>query len=406
MITIITSRVTWKVYSPFFYLSVFYSVGASIIQKPSSVIVEEGHKVSLNCQATGQPTPTVTWRKAVGHMSNERSRVFNGRLEITNVTKTDGGDYICSAKNILDEDSAHTQITVFEQLKFTLLPPHKRSVIPSENVLLTCEAQGAREVVWQRTGQGLPSAHILYSNGSLLLKNVARHDAGSYTCVARNFHRFVSATTVLEVRKPTSCSDIKTHNGGKSSGTYMIDPDGKGGVTPFNVYCDMSDKGGVGVTVISHGSESRTFVDYKSGGCGGRGCYRKDVQYTGVSIAQLAALTRVSQNCEQFLNFECTAGVGFFEAGYAWWVSRSGTRMNYWGGATGHDNKCACGVTNSCSSGHMCNCRGSFSGWREDGGLLTDKAVLPVTQIRLGDLNGSHEKGYYTLGKLKCYGVA
>ena len=51
------------------------------------------------------------------------------------------------------------------------------------------------------------------------------------------------------------------------------------------------------------------------------------------------------------------------------------------------------------------NCRGPFGGWREHGGLLTDKAVLPVTQIRLGDLNDPHEKGY-TLGKLKCYGVA
>ena len=132
MVTIITSRVTWKVYSPFFYLSVFYSVGASIIQRPSSVIVEEGHKVSLNCQVTGQPTPTVTWRKAVGHVSNERSRVFNGRLEITNMTKTDGGDYICSAKNILNEDSAHTQVTVFEQPKFTLLPPHKRLASPQK----------------------------------------------------------------------------------------------------------------------------------------------------------------------------------------------------------------------------------------------------------------------------------
>ena len=56
-----------------------------------------------------------------------------------------------------------------------------------------------------------------------------------------------------------------------------------------------------------------------------------------------------------------------------------------------------------------CNCHGSNSGygWREDSGLLTDKSALPVTQIRLGDLNNwPREQGYHTLGKLKCYGTA
>ena len=275
-------------------------------------------------------------------------------------------------------------------------------------MLLTCKAQGAREVVWQRNGPGLPSGHILYSNGSLLLKNFVRYDAGSYTCIARNFNRFVTATTVLEFRKTTSCSGIKTHYGGASSGTYMIDPDGKGGVTPFNVYCDMGDKGRIGVTVISHDSERRTHVDHKSAGCGPPGCYSKDVRYTGVRNAQLAALTRVSQNCEQFIKFECNNDVAFIQENIAWWVSRDGTKRNYWGGATGSYEMCACGVTNSCFNGKKCNCDNgrSDSGWREDSGLLTDKSVLPVTQIRLGDLDDSQEEGYHTLGKLKCYGVA
>ena len=73
------------------------------------------------------------------------------------------------------------------------------------------------------------------------------------------------------------------------------------------------------------------------------------------------------------------------------------------GGATGSDKMCACGVKNSCSNGKKCNCYNgrTDSGWREDSGLLTDKSDLPVTQIRLGDLDDSNEEGYHTLGNLK-----
>ena len=183
----------------------------------------------------------------------------------------------------------------------------------------------------------------------------------------------------------------------------MVDPDGNGGVAPFSVYCDMSDKGGVGVTTISHDSESRTHVG--PNGCFTPGCYSKDVRYTGVSTAQLAALTQVSQNCEQFIKFECYNDIMFIEDSYAWWVSRDGQNITYWGGATGHDKMCACGVTNSCSNGNKCNCDNSDgAGWRQDSGLLTDKSSLPVTQIRLGDVDESDEEGYHTLGKLQCYG--
>ena len=55
------------------------------------------------------------------------------------------------------------------------------------------------------------------------------------------------------------------------NGNYVIDPDGEGGLAPFTVFCDMTDKSGVGVTVIGHDSEIRTYVNgYSSEGSSSR----------------------------------------------------------------------------------------------------------------------------------------
>ena len=198
-------------------------------------------------------------------------------------------------------------------------------------------------LIEKRADQSLPQNHVPYSNGSLLLRKMERNYARSYTCEAKNFKRSIETISVVEVHKPVSCSSIKSGRSRSSSGNYIIN-DGQGGVTPFSVYSDMRDKGGVAVTIISHDSESRTHVNSVSPECRPAGCYSKDVSYTGVSTAQLAALTRVSQNCEQFIKFECNNDVAFLADGYAWWMSRDGKRMNYWCGSTGYNNMCACGV--------------------------------------------------------------
>ena len=369
--------------------------------------------MTLVCQASGQPTPTVTWQKAFSPLPWKKTTVVNGTLTISNIEKADGGAYACVATNLLGEDSAVAQVTVLDTLKFKITPPQKVTVSASSKVVLHCAAQGALNIFWKKWGQALPQNHVLYPNGTLLLTKVSPNEGGSYSCEAKNFKRSIEATSVVEVLKPEpkSCSRIKAEKPGAPSGNYIIDPDGKGGVTPFSVYCDMSDKGGVGVTVISHDSESRTHVG-NTNGCENQGCYRKDVRYTGVSTAQLAALTQVSKNCEQFIKYECKNDAGSVSDGDNWLVSRDGTQMYYWGGASGRYKTCACGVTNSCSSGKKCNCNNYRSlagkaGWREDSGLLSDKSVLPISQIRLGDLGDwPREEGYHTLGKLKCYGEA
>ena len=187
------------------------------------------------------------------------------------------------------------------------------------------------------------------------------------------------------------------------SGNYVIDPDGAGSqLAPFTVYCDMSDKSGVGVTLVSHNSESRARVTSSN--------YFRDIHYAGTSFSQLAALTRVSSHCEQFIKYECYNSVMHLNRkifSTAWWVSRDSTKMTYWGGASPGSGKCACGMTNSCANPNDgCNCDKNDNVWREDSGLLTDKTHLPVKQLRFGDAGNAREHGYHTLGKLKCYGMA
>ena len=48
-------------------------------------------------------------------------------------------------------------------------------------------------------GKHLPQNHILYPNDTVLLRNISPNDAGSYTCVAKNTVRSVTATSVVEV---------------------------------------------------------------------------------------------------------------------------------------------------------------------------------------------------------------
>ena len=85
-------------------------------------------------------------------------------------------------------------------------------------------------------------------------------------------------------------------------------------------FAEVLYRGGVGETVISHNRESRTHVAIiPRCNLDNRGCYSKDVTYTGVNVAQLASLTRVSQNCEHFIKFECNNDVAFVPESVAWW---------------------------------------------------------------------------------------
>ena len=216
---------------------------------------------------------------------------------------------------------------------------------------------------------------------------------------------FVDIVNRIEMlHSPTTCSALLRKHPSTTNGNHYIYPQGLPTSPSVQVYCDMTSKNGIGVTVFGHDSESRTLVK----GYDPPGSYKRKINYD-TSIKQIVAIIKQSKNCEQFIKYECFQSRLFRDGGYGWWVSRQGSRMNYWGGAAINSGKCACGMTNSCAGGKNCHCDANDYTWREDSGYLTDKSALPVTELRLGDADGnlyssSVESGYHTLGKLRCWG--
>ena len=75
-----------------------------ISEHPQNQIVLEGLNVSFLCNATGNPTPTLSWTingSPVNTTSNPRITfsAYNTQLTITTVKRTDGGEYKCLASN-------------------------------------------------------------------------------------------------------------------------------------------------------------------------------------------------------------------------------------------------------------------------------------------------------------------
>ena len=258
-------------------------------------MAEEKQNVTIACTATGQPFPSITWSKAVKSLPEDRTEVMNGTLTIYSVIRKDGGTYICKAENILGSATDTSLVMIFSRLRFKVHPPQEVTPVIGYSVHLPCVAESDLKptITWTKDGKSsLPVESNILPNGTLLIQNIKKSHEGSYTCRATN--ALTTIETEVKINSPviaTSCSVIRKYVS-NVSGNYVIDPDGSGGLARFTVYCDMSDKNGVGVTVISHDSESRTLVN----GCWHKGCYSRDIHYTGASLSQLASLTRVSSH--------------------------------------------------------------------------------------------------------------
>uniref|UniRef100_UPI00398F47F3 peroxidasin homolog isoform X2 n=1 Tax=Pristiophorus japonicus TaxID=55135 RepID=UPI00398F47F3 len=164
---------------------------AFVIQ-PQNTEVLVGESVTLECSATGNPQPRITWLRSDGSPLPRDPRytiTSSGGLYIQNVEQADGGQYTCHANNNQDSIQANAFIIIKAPPLFTVLP-QDQAVVEGHAVDFHCEADGnpAPTITWTRTGGPLPGdrRHILLSTGTLRISRVALHDEGQYECQADN----------------------------------------------------------------------------------------------------------------------------------------------------------------------------------------------------------------------------
>lgn len=76
-------------------MNLTHSDPSLIESAPVDQVVLEGSNLTLDCNATGNPTPNITWRKDGSSAVLHQGETYI----IVNVTRHAAGDYICTAWN-------------------------------------------------------------------------------------------------------------------------------------------------------------------------------------------------------------------------------------------------------------------------------------------------------------------
>ncbi|XP_062841301.1 brother of CDO [Trichomycterus rosablanca] len=171
------------------------SEAARIIYPPASrsMTVRKGHRLVLECVASGTPTPQVTWAKDGRDLRPQNNtRFLLSNLLIDAVGDKDSGTYACHAHNGMAAPGAATvlyDVQVIEPPQVQIEPLPQEPVW-GDTIRLSCQVRGnpAPSVVWLHNAQPIStSSHHHPSSQSLRLINLGPQDDGVYQCMAENW---------------------------------------------------------------------------------------------------------------------------------------------------------------------------------------------------------------------------
>ena len=81
-------------------LLVVISLPKFTVKPPEKVSVRSDDTLTLNCSATGDPRPVISWKRQGAALPVGRSHRTNNGLVIRDLKQEDGGNYVCVATSV------------------------------------------------------------------------------------------------------------------------------------------------------------------------------------------------------------------------------------------------------------------------------------------------------------------
>ncbi|XP_071342317.1 hemicentin-1 isoform X2 [Trachinotus anak] len=195
-------------------LNVWVSPSIRGSEEVSPLTVIEGSLITLVCESSGIPPPSLTWRKNGSELkSDQRLRVLSGgrQLQISSAERTDAASYTCTASSAAGTTSKEYSLQVYVR------PSIRRSEDDNDDVTVTkggdvtlqCAAEGVPRpaVTWLKDGRPITGQHgakVLNEGRLLQIKDAKVSDTGRYTCIAVNVAGQADSKYDISVHVPPS----------------------------------------------------------------------------------------------------------------------------------------------------------------------------------------------------------
>uniref|UniRef100_A0A8C2AGW3 Cell adhesion molecule-related/down-regulated by oncogenes n=1 Tax=Cyprinus carpio TaxID=7962 RepID=A0A8C2AGW3_CYPCA len=183
----------------------------AVVTPAGTVRIRIGDPINLECQAAGEPRPSVRWHR----LDNNRKMMLSSPVPADSIARPeDSGTYVCTAQN--NQGTTETRVEVFvEGGPQVPTVPHASVrepmiiVVEGSTATLHCDAHGFPKptITWSKERSSLPWRHKIVDN-SLILTNVGHQDSGQYVCNATNHMGTSEVTIMLEVDTPPYATSL------------------------------------------------------------------------------------------------------------------------------------------------------------------------------------------------------